>query len=220
MRWDELLLEIRTNLEDASETPKWSNQDLYVWTREAVADYSQFLPLVREEVALVQSETNPKMFALPADFLAELAVSCPDNNFLEPRRSRPGARVVPGRRPLFYRVDAQSLALYVDADPGTNPVAISYAAVHPLPANKDDLAFVFTIPTANMELIKLYVEGKVNAKIKNAQARLDRFKIGAGARTDNPMINEVEDFFATYREKLEQRIPSRSLTLYKPRRYK
>ena len=54
-------------------------------------------------------------------------------------------------------------------------------------------SFELTIPVANIELIKLYIEGQVNAKISNAQARSDRFKIGSGARTDNPMKYEAED---------------------------
>jgi hypothetical protein len=218
MNWDALLSEIRSDLEDTSATPKFTDQDLYVYLREAVADYSQFLPLRKSDVALVQDEDNPKKFVLPTDFLAELSVACPADHFLEPRRGRLGVNVVPGNRPFFYRVDDTSLVL--DADPGENEVILAYEAQHPVPAGKDDKTFELTIPQVNIELIKLYMKGRANTKLRSAQAKLDRFKIGQGQRTDNPMVEEVEDYFGVYRHKLAERIPVRSVTLYRPRRYK
>ena len=221
MNWGALLDEIRTvDIDDAGETPKFSNKALYAYLREAVGDYSQFLPLHKVNVVLVQDADNPQKFALPADFLAEVSVACPADRLLEPKRGRLGTNAQPGSRPFFYVVENKS-TLYLDADPGQNEVSLSYDAYHPIPASADDTAFEFsTLPLADVDLVKLYIEGKVNAKIRNAQARLDRFKLGNSARTDNPMSNEVEDFFAAYKAKLAERIPSKSLTLYRPRRYR
>ena len=218
MNWDALLAEIRADLDDTSGSPKFSDQVLYVYLREAIADYSQFLPMKKMDVVLVPDVGNPKRFDLPADFLAEISVACPADRFLEPRRGRLGANAVPGNRPYFYRLDDTSLVL--DADPGSNAVVLCYEALHPTPANKDDKSFELTIPEVNIELVKLYIQGRANSKLRNAQSRLDRFKIGQGQRTDNPMEEEVEDFFTVYRRKLAERMPLRSITLYRPRRYK
>jgi hypothetical protein len=219
MDWGALLAEIRTvDIDDASETPKFSNAALYAYLREAVSDYSQFLPLRKVDAVLVSDAGNPKKFALPADFLSEVSVAL-GGRLLEPQRGRLGTNAVPGSRPFFYRVENKSF-LYLDADPGEVSVVLTYDALHPIPSGPDDVAFELAIPLADIDLIKLYIEGKVNAKIRNAQARLDRFKLGNSARTDNPMASEVEDFFAAYKQKLAERIPSRSLTLYRPRRYR
>jgi hypothetical protein len=220
MNWGALLDEIRTvDIDDAGDTPKFSNKALYAYLREAVGDYSQFLPLRKVDVTLVQDLSNLKKFALPADFLSEVSVACPADRLLEPQRGRLGTNVQPGNRPFFYLVENKS-ALYLDADPGENDVILTYDAFYPIPANADDMSFELTIPLADIDLVKLYIEGKVNAKIRNAQARLDRFKLGNSALTDNPMKYEVEDFFADYKAKLAERIPSKSLTLYRPRRFK
>jgi hypothetical protein len=219
MNWGALLTEIRTvDIDDAGATPKFTNAALYAYLREAVNDYSQFLPLRKMDVVLVSDAGNPKKFLLPADFQAEVSVAL-GGRLLEPQRGRLGTNAAPGNRPFFYRIENKS-ALYLDADPGDVDVVLSYDAFYPIPANADDVTFELTVPSADIDLIKLYIEGKVNAKIRNAQARLDRFKLGNSARTDNPMSNEVEDFFAAYKEKLAERIPSKSLTLYRPRRYR
>ena len=118
MNWGALLEEIRTvDIDDAGETPKFADKALYAYLREAVGDYSQFLPLRQVNVLLVQDVDNPKKFALPADFLSEVSVACPADHLLEPQRGRLGTNVYPGSRPFFYLVENKS-ALYLDADPG------------------------------------------------------------------------------------------------------
>ena len=220
MNWGVLLEEIRAQVGDEDiAKAKFSNKILYAYLREAVGDYSQFLPLRKVDVALVKDGVNPKKFALPVDFIAEISIACPADHLLEPRRGRLGVKVHPGNRPFFY-VRENNSAIYLDLDPGDMPVILTYDAYHPIPATPEDTVFEFTIPLADLDLIKLYIEGKVNAKIRNSQARLDRFKLGNSARTDNPMSAEVEDFFADYKAKLAERIPSQSVTLYRPRRFK
>jgi hypothetical protein len=219
MNWGDLLSELRVDIDDAGAAPKFSDKLLYTYLREAVSDYSQFLPLVFEDVELAQDTDNPKKFALSANFIEDISVSCPAGHYLEPRRGRLGTKVAPSATPLFYHTDSNRF-LYLDADPGKDAVLLSYKALHPIPASESEVDFVFTIPDANMELIKLYMEGKVNTKIRNTQARLDRFKLTAGSRSDNPMSEEVEDFFDEYHKKLRERIPSTPVTLYRVRKYK
>lgn len=219
MNWGALLEEIRTvDIDDTSDTPKHSDKALYAYLRAAIGDYSQFLPLRKVDVVLVQDVGNPKKFALPADFLSEISVACPAERLLEPRRGRLGTNVHPGNRPFFYAVE-NTTALYLDTDPGENDVVLNYDAVHPIPTSETETDFEFTIPLADIELIKLYIVAKVNVKIRNSQAKLDRFKLGNSARTDNPISEEVEDFFAEYKSKLAQRIPARSVILYRVRRF-
>ena len=219
MNWGDLLSELRVDIDDTSATPKFSDKLLFTYLRDAVSDYSQFLPLVFEDVQLTQDTDNPKKFALPADFIEDISVSCPAGRYLEPRRGRLGTKVAQSATPLFYHTDSNSL-LYLDADPGEDAVLLSYKALHPLPTSESDVTFKFTIPDANMELIKLYMVAKVNAKIRNVQARLDRFKLTAGSRSDNPMSEEVEDFFEEYHKKLRERIQSAPVILYRVRKYK
>jgi hypothetical protein len=219
MNWGDLLSELRVDIDDTSAQPKFSGKLLYSYLREAVSDYSQFLPLVFEDVELTQDTDNSKKFALPTNFIEDVSVSCPAGRYLEPRRGRLGTKVSQSATPLFYHTDSNSF-LYLDADPGKDAVLLSYKALHPIPASETAVDFMFTIPDANMELVKLYMEGKVNTKIRNTQARLDRFKLTAGSRSDNPMTEEVQDFFDEYRRKLRERIPSAPVTLYRVRKYK
>jgi hypothetical protein len=219
MKWGDLLSELRTEIEDTGEKPKYPDKLLFKYLREAVSDYSQFIPLAYEDAALVQDTVNPKKFQLPADFIDEISVSCPLGRYLEPRRGRLGTNVAVSIHPLFYYTDSNRY-LYLDADPGQDAVLLSYKALHPIPTSESDVDFEFTIPDANMELIQLYMEGKLNTKIRNSQARLDRFKIGQGARTDNPISEEVEDFFDNYRRKLAERVPTTPIILYRPRKVK
>jgi hypothetical protein len=218
MKWDALLAEVREDLADTSVTPKFSDQTLYVYLREALADYSQFLPLEKWDVTLTKDLVNLKKFALPADFLAEILVACPANRFLEPRRGRPGVNVAKTNRPFFYQLAGSYLLM--DVEPGDDAVILSYKAQHPMPATKDDKTFELTVPLIDMELIKLYIKGRANTKLRNDQAKLDRFKIGAGTRTDNPIEEEVENFFDVYRHKIEERTERSAHILHRPRRYK
>ena len=219
MNWGDFLAEFRVEIDDTAATPKYSDKLLFSYLREAVSDYSQFLPLTREDEEMTQDPDNSKKFWLPTDFIDDISVACPAGRYLEPRRGRLGTKVAVSSRPLFYHTDGNAY-LYLDADPAEDAVLLSYKALHPIPTSESDAAFVFTIPDANLELIKLYMAAKVNTKMRNSQARLDRFKIGQGARTDNPMSEEVEDFFHEYRRKLAERLPSQPIILYRPRRYK
>src|SRR5215212_643461 len=101
MNWGALLDEIRTvDIDDAGETPKFSNKALYAYLREAVGDYSQFLPLRKMDVTLTQDAENSKKFGLPGGFLAEVSVAL-GGRLLEPQRGRLGSNAVPGNRPFF-----------------------------------------------------------------------------------------------------------------------
>ena len=78
--------------------------------------------------------------------------------------------------------------------------------------NRD--AFVFEVPDADLELIRLYVKAKVYEQMRSKQAALDRFKLGSGSREDNPIAPEVEDLMKIYHEKIMERIPGGDIELF------
>ena len=218
MNWSDLKIELRIELDDSGATPKWDDATLFTYLREALADYSQYFPLVSEVAALTVSLTNPLKYCLPTDFLEENQVQSPAGNILELRRGRSGSRLSSGEHPLFYYVDGTFL--FLDANPGSSAVLMTYDAIHSMPANMTDDAFVLSVPSVDIELIKLYIVGKVNTRQRNAQSRLDRFKLGTGTREDNPMRMETEDFFARYYQKIAERMRPEAKYLQRPRRYR
>jgi hypothetical protein len=217
MDWSALKSELRVELDDGGTTPKWGDEILYTYLREAVSDYSQYFPLAKDEVVLVPL-SDVRKFTLPTDFIEEVSVECPLENILEMRKERSGFRISSGSKPSFYYV--QGLAMYIDANPSSDNAVISYSAVHPIPLNAADGTFVLTIPIVDIELIKLYVMAKVSVRIRASQSRLDRFKLGSGDRQDNPMVIETEDYFARYYQKIAERMRTTAHTLSRPRRWK
>lgn len=217
MEWSELKAELRMELEDEGVTPKWSDATLYMYLREALADYSQYFPYVAEASALTVNPSNSLKFALPSDFIEELDVVC-GNRVLEFRKNRSGSKIVSGVAPLFYYIEGTSL--HIDVDPGENDVALTYNAVHPKPSSASDDTFTFTIPDVDVELIKLYILGKVFTRVRSSQSKLDRFKITNGERTDNPMRTETNDYFNEYYKKIAERVRPKTHYLSRTRRYK
>jgi hypothetical protein len=124
---------------------------------------------------------------------------------------------VASTRSLFYHIDSGSL--YLDADPGENAVYLSYYGVHSIPDDADDCECDLTTEMGDMEILKLYVNARVNERERNRQSRLDRFKLGSGDRQDNPIAPEVTDLFARYYEKLAERTGG-TIFLYRPRKYR
>jgi len=218
MLWSELLTELRFDNNDAGAAPRFSDYVMWRYVRDAVIDISRYpaLSLRKDDVVLAQDIATKTKFSLPADFVSEVAVQCPVGTFLEPRQARPGVTLSSSTRVQFYRVDGERL--YLNADPGTNSVTLSYYATHPFPTSETDISFLFTIPDRNIELIGLYVKGRVNEWIRLQGSKLDRFKISGGARDDNPMLVETKSNEKTYAEAIRERIPARSVNLYRPRR--
>lgn len=130
--WAELLAEIRADLQDTSDNPRWSDEMLFVFAKDAIRDYSTWFPrrIDREELSLNHAETG---YTLPADFLGAVFVECPEDHYLEPRTPRPGIRYASrSGRPFFYQV--QGGTIYLDSSPYEgDEVLLTYAAVHQLP---------------------------------------------------------------------------------------
>jgi len=218
MNWGDFLAELRTELSDTGATPKYSDELLFSYLRSGTVALSEWLPRDLNRVELVASVDDAKQFALPADFIEEYLVECPQDNALSVKHTRPGVRRTPSSRPLFYWVNAGNL--YLDADPGGNALLISYYGVHGLPANAADASFNLTVPLRDIELLQLYILGRAFQRERSRQSMLDRFKLGTSDRTDNPITPEVNDFLIQYHEKLQERVGGKTVFLQRERRRK
>ena len=216
--WSSLLADIRADLQDTSDKPRWANDTLYVYAKDALRDYSTWFPRRLDRLELVLIEDK---YPLPADFIEDIQVECPLNTFLERRLDRPGVKYRKHR--LYYFIQGGSL--YLSGAPlgegGTNSsgLYLTYLASHPVPASSADLTFVLTVPDADMELVRLYVKAKIFGLMRSKTATLDRYK-PVGDRQDNPLAPETDDLWSEYYAKIAQRIPGGVISLYRAGRLK
>lgn len=202
--WSGFLAELRVDLQDTSATPRWSDKILWVYTRDAIRDYSTWFPrrIDRQEIA----KTNGA-FPLPSDFVQEIFVESPSETFLKKRTEQPGTRLRTST--TLYTVSGGKL--YTDAG---GPVYLTYLALHAVPASETDNTFTFTVPDADIELIRLYVKASCYEQMRSKQASLDRFKL-SGSRDDNPVEPETHNLMIEYQYKISQRIKGGMIKLYR-----
>ena len=215
MLWSEFSAELRIEIGDTGATPRFSDAVLWTYTRDAIIDISRYPSLARrvDRAVLAVDPENPRKFALPVDYLSEIFVECPLDTILEPRQLQIGSHFHTSSRLSTYSIDRANL--YLNGDP-TSDVYLTYLASHPYPANAADGSFVFTIPQKEMDLVRLYALGRVLKWMRVQQSKLDRFKVGGGARDDNPIFPETLDLEKTYTEALNERLPSGGVLLYRP----
>lgn len=220
MTWATFLAELRTELADpTSVNPRYTDDLLYIYARDGIRDYSQFFPRTVHQQKLVSMEGNVRGYVLPEDVLGIEDVQCPLDTHLQLRQERPGSQVSVTKRLLFYYIIGENLFLNYDPRSEGDGVYLSYYALHPVPTGKADATFSITVPNADLELIKLFVMGKVQIKVRNDQSRLDRFKITSGPRDDNPMLVESVDFMERYHEGITRRMRGGRVQLYRQRHF-
>lgn len=212
--WAEFLSDLRNDLDDTADTPRWSDEQLYVYTKDAVRDYSQYFPKRVDGVELSLSGTS---YPLPSDFVEVIAVESPEDRFLEDREERPGLRYFDKSKPLFYYIEGSSL--YLQGTPlDGDGVYLTYYALHDIPADAADNTFEFSVPDRDIELLRIYVKAKVFEKQRGKQSRLDSYKPGSGRRDDNPLTPEINTIMNDYHEKIASRVPGGIIRLYRPGR--
>lgn len=204
--WGSLLTNIREDLQDSGTTQKWSDTVLFLYFQDAVRNYSRFFPRLVVRTLIAENDG----YALPTDFLSIAAVESPLDTFLEERTTRPGRKYTPSNNPKYY-IDGSKIRLDKAA---TGDLYLTYYAHHSLPSKHEDIDFSLTIPEADGELIRLYVKGKVHEQLRGRTARLDRFKAGSGARDDNPLFPETNQYFADYYREIYGRLGGGSVELY------
>jgi hypothetical protein len=209
--WADFLAEVRLDVQDTGATPRWTDEMLWIYTKDAIRDYSQWFP--KRVDRLLIAPVNG-VYALPADYVDDVYVECPEDRILERRQEIPGRRYGSITRPLYYHIQGGNLYLNGSPLDGDN-LYLTYDAVHPVPASETDTTFVLTVPDADIELIRLYVRAQVHAQMRSKQARLDRFEPGSGRRDDNPLTPEMTNLMADYNSKIALRIKGRAIKLYR-----
>jgi hypothetical protein len=212
--WAEFLSDLRSDLQDTAATnPRWSDKTLWVYSKDAIRDYSTWFPKRVDQHAMTL--TNG-VYPLPLNFLLEIYVEAPVGTYLEKRRETPGTRLKVPTRINTYHVEGGNLYLSSPSD----VVIVTYQASRDVPTSETDATFVFEIPDADLEIIRLYVKAKVYEQMRSRQASLDRFKQGSGKRDDNPIQPEVADLMEVYHQKIAERFPGGNIELYRSGRLK
>ena len=187
--WAQLLSDIRSDLQDVSANPRYPDTLLFLYAKDAILDYSQWLP---RRLDRVEIQPVGEAYPLPVDFLDDILVEYPLDHMLERRQERPGYKYRTSLKPNRYYLEGGNLYLN---GPASDPVYLTYHATHSLPASEADQTFLLTIPDKDLELIRLYAKAKAYGQTRGRQANLDRFK-QKGVRDDNPIQPEVEDLMA------------------------
>jgi hypothetical protein len=205
--------EIRIDLKDTGLTPRFTDEAIFIWAKDAIRDYSLHYPRRVDREALTLVGTS---YPLPSDFLQDVEVEYPLNTFLTRRQQRPGYEYSSETTPTIYFISGGKLLLDCSSPPTS--VYLTYDAIHPTPTIACDSAFDLTIPLMDEELIRLYIKAKASEMLRTQQAALDRFKLGSGDRQDNPLLPEVDFLMKDYRTKIAERYPGKSIKFWKPKR--
>ena len=204
--WAEFLSDLRADLQDTSASKRWTDVTLYVYTKDAIRDYSTWFPKRVDKYAMTLTDG---VYALPLNFLQEIRVEAPQGTFLVHRRETPGTKVRTGK---YYFIEGGNLYL---GDLALDEPYLTYLASRAVPTSETDNDFVFEVPDADLELVRLYVKAKVYEQMRSRTAALDRFKLGSGSRDDNPLAPEVADLMKIYHQKISERIPGGNIELYR-----
>lgn len=202
--WGSLRAFVRAELKDENDTKyKWSDTLLYLYLKDALADFSQYFPLPRYQVELVYDDVTPPIgYVLPSDFLKDVLVESPLGTHLIRYTKAPGKKLLEKNVPTHYRIEGKRLKLNATTD---ETVLLTYHALHPCPSAEDDNDFELTIDLQDEELIRLYMKAEAHGFVRGKAARLDRFK-PVGTRDDNPLIPEVEFTHQDYMAKVFERL--------------
>jgi hypothetical protein len=209
--WTQLLADIRSDLQDTGAAPRFTDQMLFLYVKDAIRDYSQWFPRRMDQVALTLDPSGA-FYALPSDYVEDIEVEAPADRFLERRQEHPGLRYGQYLNPFYYWTE--SAKLYLDCKSYADQLLLTYFAVHPVPASETDTVFSMTIPDLDIELIRLYVKAKAMGQTRSRQANLDRFK-AKGTRDDNPLRPEFEDLMTEYDTKIAERSKGGVIHLYR-----
>lgn len=210
--WEVLLANIRLDLQDSGTNKKWSDATIYLYTVDAVRDYSIWFPYRVDRYELTLSGSS---YPLPADFVDDIYLEVPENRFLEKREDIPGRKYLDTYRPTYYYIDGGNL--YLNGSPlSGESVLLTYQALHDVPTDETDTSFSFTIPDADIEMIRLYVRAQIYENVRTKASRLDQYKPGSGRRDDNPLAKETNLLLDSYYEKLARRIGGGAIKLFRP----
>lgn len=213
--WTDFLADIRADLQDTSATARFSDKMLYIYAKDAIRDYSIWFPRRLDSVVISAIGAS---YPLPTNFIAEIQVECPVGTFLERRMDRPGSRFPNRKQNAYYFIQGGNLYTFRQSITSSlSDVYLTYLSTHAVPTSETDTTSVFTVPDADLELIRIYVKAQVYTQMRTRQSALDRFK-NEGKRDDNPLEPETFDMMRDYRAKIAERFTGGYIALYKPGR--
>jgi hypothetical protein len=208
----QLLSDIRVDLKDPTGS-KFDNESLYIWIKDAIKDYSGWFPLQVDRLGM--SLDSDYAADLPADFMLAYNVECPENTFLEKKFPAGGVKFTNPSSPTLYHISGGRLVL--DAAP-PGDCLLTYGALHTIPATYLSTTTLMSVPPQDEELVRLYVIAKANEQTRTKQTSIDRFKLGAGRRDDNPVALEVSTLMDEYLAKVAERSAGGTIKLFRPGR--
>lgn len=209
LTWAAFKSRLRAEMDDAASPYTWSDDLLYTWLKDALADYSLYAPL--EEQATLTDKSGAS-YALPDDCLRVDLVESPSGTYLSPGLGRPNVKIPTTYRVWRYRVNRTTLTLNKDTE---QDVIITYKALHPAPSAANDDTFALTFRESDTELISLFIRAKAYEFQRSNQSSLDRFQLGSGDRQDNPLTPEVNHLMLDYERKIARRYGGGVITLYR-----
>ena len=199
--WGGLLADIRSDLKDTGATPRWGDDILYLFAKDAINAYSLDFPLLSIRQELVA--TNGK-FDLPSNFLDAISAETAPGEYLKPLHPAIGLKIGGVQKATSYYISAGKL--YLDKSPqDESTILFSYYGKYDLPTSKDDANFELAVPPEDEELIRLFIKAKIAEQIRLQQSNLDRFKPSSGARDDNPLLPEHNELMKEYKERVAER---------------
>jgi hypothetical protein len=203
--WSSIFTDIRTDLSDTSTKPRWSDDLLLLFAKDAVRIYSINLPrlVYRQEIS-AQSGSFP----LPAGTISIVSVETLEGVYLGRFEPKPGRKVrAPGVANAYF-ADGSNIYLNLAPSDG-DKLLLTYRAYYSIPtsvtAPKSGTESDSGIPAEDEELIRLYVKAKISEQMRLGQSSLDRFN-PAGARDDNPLLPEYNELMSEFHMRIAQRL--------------
>ena len=199
--WGGLLADIRSDLKDTGATPRWGDDILYLFAKDAINAYSLDFPLlsIRQEIMAANGT-----FDLPSNYLDAISVETAPGEYLKPLHPSIGLKIGRSQKATSFYISTGKLHLDKKPQDGMT-VLLSYYGKYDLPTSKDDKDFELDIPQEDEELVRLFMKAKIAEQIRLQQSNLDRFKPSSGARDDNPMLPEHNELMKEYRERVAER---------------
>jgi hypothetical protein len=203
--WSSIFSDLRTDLSDTTVKPRWSNDLLLLFAKDAVRIYSINLPrlVYRQEIS-AQSGS----FSLPAGTISIVSVETTEGVYLSRFEPKPGRKVrAPGVANAYF-ADGSKIYLNVAPSDG-DKLLLTYRAYYSTPTSttppQQGQEPDSGIPPEDEELIRLYVKAKISEQMRLGQSSLDRFK-PAGSRDDNPLLPEHNELMAEFHTRIAQRL--------------
>lgn len=193
----DLLASLRLRLDDVpavDDDPRWSDDELMLYLRDAVKVYSRDFPRERRQQFVADGTSSE--FDLPVDLIDDFVTAV----FQEGSRGqqRVANIFLRGRLARFWQTQAGKLMFSWTPAAGTAFVVV-YDALHELPEMGD-----MTVPSEDEDLIFTYAMMLAWKRVGGNDAALSRWK-ESGKRDDSPLIPQYVFLRREYEELVRQR---------------